>query len=433
MKVILKSVFAVFISVVTVLSLTSCSVIDDFQRLGLRGWLNTGLKTDKSETPVTSSEPSFPFGTPSTKDTVAPDTSQLLPVMPEIPDMETIISEIDLTLPDRKSFIMYISSTPNVYALYGDTVETQNSLINEKFALGVSAHNDNIEIIDELLKSGEYFTDLLYIPLSSAVEYAQIGLLLPFAGSEYEQGNSVKYSINNNNYSEYFVVPSFSVPYESNIVIYCNTDLLKGLGVSEHIAEIASDGKFDADIFCRLINSVNLPENCYNIVSSFSSEKISRIFLSSADYSNSGLAETLLSHLDISDDQAAEKEFYNGNALFLIADVSNLRKFSDSYDSYAILPLPKADINDEAYPTVFNSDSLYVYAIPKSSQNSAAAMSYVVIRSIASKYQFRYEFAESLYSFYLRQSLSVKHLGTSVFSGKCDLLPVFADSGQLIE
>lgn len=412
----LSRILIAILALTAVLSLTSCSVIDDFQRVGLRGWLNTGVKKGVSTTAVPS--PSAP---PASSDTpgVTPLPTKL-PVIPEIPDMQELISSLNLNLPDERSFFMYLSGTPNVYKYYGGSVEKQNNLIYDKFGFTVISHNDSAENIEKMLSGDDYLADLLYIPLSQAVSLAEKGMLAPF-GDEQNYGNWELLNITNRSDKEYYALPSFSVPYESNIVIFCNTELLARIGQYTDITEKTANGEFDTALFSRMLDISSLPEGVCTLVSKFDSEKLERIFMSAAGYEESGISKKVLDALDNKGSEDASGEFYKGNALFMIADVSDIRELYDSYDSYAVLPMPKTDVSDTDYPAIFDSDTLYVYAIPEGAANSEVAKAYVKARCVASKYQFRYEFAESLYSYYLRQESSTPYMGVSLLRGLCDL------------
>ncbi len=426
MKKRLNHLFSITVAaalvILSVLSLASCSVIDDFQRLGLLGWLNTGVKKGETTATPTSGVTDSPSSTPGSSSadlTIAPFPT-VLPVIPRFPDMQTLLSSLELDLTNGRSFIMYISDTPNVYALYGETVEKQNSLISEKFGFTISSHKESAETINKLVSGEDYFADLLYIPLSEAVSLANKGLLIPFNEGQ-GNGNEELFYITNRSDTAYYAVPSFSVPYESNIVIYCNTDILARMGKYTDITQVTSNGSFDIGLFSQMLNISSLPEGVCPIVSRFDSGKLEGILSAAQGYTESSISESVLDALTVKSSEDALSEFYTGKALFMIADISDIRELYDSYDSYAILPMPKADASDKDYPSLFDSDTLYVYAIPKSAVNLSAAKSYIKARCFASKYQFRYEFAESLYSYYLRQESSTAHLGVSLFSGLCDI------------
>ena len=112
--------------------------------------------------------------------------------------------------------------------------------------------------------------------------------------------------------------------------------------------------------------------------------------------------------------------------------IDAIRDNFDSYDSYAAVCLPKADKAQDDYNVVINPDEVYVFAIPKGSENINSVYTIINTLSGVSEYCYKYEFIDSLYTYFVRESGSIPYLGINSYNRIVPRILVFGDE-QLIK
>ncbi len=442
----LRNCFAALIFCGMMILLCSCTAWSEFEQLGPNGWLElgSGEVEPNGTTEAPSAVPSLtpenttpsPTNTPNTSEptptiTITPDRTSL-PEIPKSPTVEELLSALENKNFSKNTVMLSYTGDPEAFTgINSSKIITALGALQIKYSLGATLYNQrNTAELEDLLKKGEYFADLLYIPFSEAVSYAEKGYLTPITEGSLSFNTDGAYYPNaclpymSGNGELYFVLPSASTPYESSIVIYCNTELLKGLTGLTDIVSITNEGDLTVDLLYRYISAAKegIKETGEDGIT-FLDTNLSRDFLTRASNAlyrtekNKDIASYLLELCSYSSSEDSEKKFFNGETLFLISHVSSLRDFRESADAYAILPLPKDKAEDELYPVIYDPDKVYVFALPHTSVNSTEALALVDGISLISRYEFRYNFIESLYELYIRRHDSIPYTTVSRFDG----------------
>ncbi len=411
--------------------LSSCQALNEFEQLGFMGWLELGSDTSAPSTlPTTEEVPSaVPSSVPETT-SGSPDTEDILTALPTVPTSPTMAEILEaLEKKDLKGSTAMISYTGSPSMFTG--IEAGNIMeifkgIEKKYNADSTLFNERSkEKLEELLASGEYFADLILVPLKDAVKYSEEGWLLPINTENLSLENNGAYYVSaaepySQDGAPYFLIPSTSTPYESSIVIYCNTDLLaRGTG-EEGIVSFTKNGKWDLELFCKYIRLAEdkLTEEYIICDTVLSQDTLTSLLCGGLQEGDTlEMAKYALNSFRYSDKSTALRDFFEGNSLFYIGHTSDLREFRESGDSYALLPIPKKDKTEEDYTLYYDDSEVYVFAVPSASANYESALTIIDALAVCGRFELRYNFVESMYTYYIRQRDSIPYTGVSRYDG----------------
>lgn len=433
------------------LTLSSCSALSEFEQLGIKGWLELGapLAGNITQTP-------FPTQAPSEIPTTTPTATQGMTLMPTPPKTNYLTSLPIINIPPsiqklleempHKNFggipiMLSYTGTPSAFAgVNSSAIAEALDYIEFRHGSGDTLFNQRErEELEQLLSGEEYFADAVYIPIGDAIKYATLGYLAPINHDNLSiETEEVYYTevceSNSPDEYTYFTLPSFSTPYENAIVIYCNTDLLARTVTSrEEFFEYLENGKWDVDLMLKYMSLAKEKIGDEYIIAD---TKLSKELLigtltscCSTDYTRA-IAEHIGESFRYSHKDTAIENFFQGNTLFYIGETADVRYFSKSADSYAIVPLPCEDRYQEKYPVMYNPQEVYVLAVPKSAANGEQAMMIMDMVALSTRYQFRYDFIEAMYAAYIRQNTSIYYTSVSRFDGLVYVKPLMADNTE---
>lgn len=433
MKKTRTCITALILSVMTML-LSSCSALSEFEQLGLSGWLQlgsplSGVSTKEPQdtatvVPVTTTK------APVTQVTTMPPATDILTSLPIIdppPSMQKLLEQTDYQ--DFMGIPTMLSYTGSPSAFTGinstDILEALNYIESRNNSGATLFNQRDPQELESLLAGEEYFADIIYIPISDAVKYANAGYLsqlnhdilsIDTEGAYYSE---VCRKLSPDEYT-YFALPSFSTPYENSIVIFCNTDLLVRKTGEDNIIDLVANGKWTFDLMFKYmaLAGENLEEG-YVVADTGLSKELLTGTLRSCTLTDTSLeiADFITNHFRYSNKNEALASFFEGKTLFYAGTSADLREFSASADSYAILPLPCEDEYQENNPVMYDPSEIYVLAVPKTAVNGNQAMQLLDKVALGARYQFRYEFIESMYAVYIRKDSSIFYTSVSRFDG----------------
>ena len=414
---------------------TSCTALSEFVQLGAEGWLELGsdpeitpeITTEEAPSSVPSSLPQSTVpvtNTPESTETVI--TS--LPIIPESPSISELIEKLSFKDFGKAPIMLSYTGDPRAFTGIGsDKIISAIDSLEKKYNLGKTLYNKRtLSQLDELLEGEEYFADLLYISYTDAVRYYRSGYLAPISkdlislkteGAYYPEATRDHLTPQGD---MFFVLPSSSTPYESSIVIYCNTDLLsRATGLSD-IVNVTKEGALDIETLYKYValSAEKLPEGYTSLSTDISPEILELV--AQVEYSSkkgTDIAGYLLEHCSYCSAKDGVQSFFDGNSVFYISTVSTLRDFREAADSYAILPFPKDNITDGEYPLIYHPDDIYVFAIPESAVNKEIGIALIDGLALCSRFEFRFNFIESMYASYIRQHDSIVYTGVSRLDG----------------
>lgn len=461
--------------------LTSCEAVDELTGKGVWGWL--GIENPFMESTETAEPTVEPVVTPSIPSTVEPtadtETSSMptLPpaiptgTIPNYPGYKELIEKI--TSADFAKKPLMVACPTDSYVLTRQNAETVNSIIsyvNQRFNSYLFINPQDVDVITANLinsaENGEYAADLLYIPLPLAMEYAKQGLLAEIDINRLS-GESGCYDTDINSAvlvdgKSYAISSSITAAYENNVVIYLNTDLLERLDIeldvyksveekewtwemiymicsaAQEKIEKGETGNMDFEIsgsvwdenktktllFSSSGMQLSLPDKYGTEKPDFQKDSYPEFLAELSVFMNSGEFLT---------GDTAKEAFYKGELLMMVGSVGEVRENYHSYDSFAVLPMPLVDSHQENYVTVCDPEDIYVFAIPQNSENASTVLFLLDVMSYGSKYCFKYEFIESLYSIYIRQSRSIPFLGINSYDRFVPRVLAFGDEKLLEE
>ena len=404
--------------------------MSEFEQLGISGWLQLG--SAPTEAPMTTegpASPTVPSSLPQTGPNLSPDRTSL-PEIPKSPTMEQILAE----LPEKEGngahiMLSYDGAPATLTGRYASELVNILSGLEKKYGCGSTLYNHRQKgQIKSLLESGDYFADLILVPIKDAADYANQGLLLPIPTEDLSfdvEGAYYKTACEGltNDEQSYFLLPSSETPYEKSVVIYCNTALLSRIcSYDTDITQKACEGALTLELLCKYLRlaASGLPKGHSLAQSPYSRAELEGFFkknaigddaLEMADFVTSAITSSVAKEDAISD-------FFAGNTVFYIGLTEDLRQFREAADSFAILPLPKSSANEESYPVVYDSSEIYVFAFPKTSANMSSALDLINGLALCARAELRFDFIESLYSSYIREQNSIVFTGVSRFDGK---------------
>lgn len=469
----IKRTVLILFTLVTVMLLSSCEAVDELTGKGLWGWL--GIDNPFESVTLVPSTPSGtgtegvpPSSSVNTNTPGKPTGSLPVTKIPEYPSVDDLISELEkLDMKKNPIVIGCIEGSSLLNSYNTNTMYSIQNKVNDYYNGGMFMNIDSYEGMEAGLNGaldGGVYADLLYLPLTVAVEYAKKGLLeeidvtrIPSIGDGYNSSLNEALKIDGKHYA---VSSPYFYNYENNAVLYINTDLLKRLDVEFDIYDCIEKGEWTWEtvyMICRAAQDAKEKEGLdFTIGGSLYDEAVTKALfysstadqLSYADSSGVCLGEFIdefkypymLTGIEtymtvdefICGDDAKEK-FYRGELLLMLGNVGTVREYYQSYDSYAAVCLPKGGVNQEDYTTVIIPGQTYVFAIPKNGQYVDEVYSIMEALSYASRYCYKYEFIESLYSIYVRQSGSIPSFGINASKVTLPRILVFASKELLAE
>lgn len=429
------------------LFLSSCTALSELEQLGVKGWLELGaplgIKTEEPPKPVLTPTPETPY--PTTVITPSPtapdfDLPTSLPIIITPPTITQIIDGLEHKYFDNIPVMLSYTGAPSAFSGVNssavisavDYIEYRTSSGNTLFN-----HRDRDEL-ESLLSGEEYFADVIYVPISDAIKYARLGYLSPINHDVLSiETEEVYYTDvceqNSPDEYTYFTLPSFSTPYEHSIVVYCNTDLLARITGDNSILTAVEEGAWTVDLLFKYISLAkeNLSDGYLSADTKLSKELLTGTLLScSLTDVTREIAEYIASAFNYSEEDTAIESFFQGRTVFYIGETEDLRKFNKSADSYAILPLPCENQFEEKYPVMYDPDQVYVLAVPKTAVNADQAMIMMDMVAMGTRYQFRFDFIESMYAAYIRQNTSILYTSVSRFDGTVYTQPIKDNSQE---
>lgn len=437
---------------------SSCEAVDELTGKGVWGWLGVENPFNKESatavstgTPITTPEEPNKTEPPRTSESALTPSQTSVPAtvtednitIPEYPKYEELLAKMSATNMAGKALM--ISCPTGSSVLTWQNAETANSIIeavNNKFNTNMFINpQDESEITDNLksaLESDEYAADLLYLPLPLAMEYAKAGYLAEIDISRlsgeigaYDTDINSAITIDGKTYA---LSSAISASYENNVVIYINTDLLERLDIELDVYSTVEEKEWTWEMIYMLCSAAKEKNDGSFAISGslWEKNKTKALLFSSsgmqlsisdkygdekADFQKGSFPRFLdeisvfMNGEDFLVGEEAREAFYKGELLLMVGNVGELREHYDSYDSFAILPMPMMDKSQDDYVTVCDPDEVYVFAIPINCENSENILYLLDVMSYVSRYCFKYDFIESLYSVYIRQSQSIPLLG----------------------
>lgn len=362
MKNILKRLLAVLFTITLVFSLCSCSFI----------FGNTPPPQETTETKTTEEEPD-------------PEFSEKLAALPDKDyggDVFRIATDdLSLVLPDNANNI----ASRRLYE--------RNAAVEKKYNIRITATTESgLPSISERLRSaelsGEDYCDMVLLDINTVQGLAGTGLLMNINSVPYlelDQSYYFERSINSMTFGgeTWGVCGDFTYYPDDVYVLYFNQGLVNRTGLPD-LYELASSNQWDYENFllyseeAYALDKVN-GFKVYGYCSPQEQDELVNIFWASTGldfvsnrygerpqliYNNQetrdaiGDIEDLLFHTQsaFKNEMNAMTNFKNGNCMFCIAPLSSASEISASSIHWGVLPIPKRDINQEAYYSYMTQD-----------------------------------------------------------------------------
>lgn len=252
--------------------------------------------------------------------------------------------------------------------------------IEEKYDTFLSVQNYPAESLlsqcEESVKNGEYFADVIAIPLKDLPKYLEKNLLLPIrllpfvredsAGVDREATAAIA-----KDGEKYALLGSGSLAELGVVTMLFNMDLLRSLGVEEDLIVKAENGEWTWDLFLTTLERAKeaLPEGV-----SLLGTTLKREILAVAAYDSCGhfageapdadaiaRLDRMLACCTLSEGEA-ERAFRDGKLLFMIGHTDDLYDYPTAKGIWSCLPMPKAE-KDAEYVCLYDPERTYVYGV----------------------------------------------------------------------
>lgn len=411
-----------------------------------------------------------------TAETLKPD-KRVIKEYPDIPDqfsyiplpvslsftdnIKNMISNLNgLAKRDFNTQRVYIATskpellTPNLQNnKSGDAKYYRNKLIEQKYNINLNSlyiKNEEDSIYPDISKSidsGEYFSDILCLPMNETLKLLYSGRLYnlrktPFINFNAPYYNQSLISDSQIKNSLYMLSSDFTFDPNELYVLYLNRDLCK-----EKLADLKIDDYIETDewtldilltMFKIFNDNINIPSsedeeppedffaadfNDDNILRSFFTSGGIKYFSRAENYpalnfntpedyniieNLKSLLQGYLTAFPSEEEPSPVEKFTSGNALFLISTLEHINSFTALPFEWTLLPFPKSDSNNNyaGYPS---QDSL-VISIPGSVSNTELCGIMIEALSISSYNLLNEEYVNEKMIYNLRDIESVKTL-----------------------
>lgn len=344
----------------------------------------------------------------------------------------------------------------------GDAKYYRNNLIEQKYnvnlnSLYIKSEESSIySDISKSIESGEYFSDILCLPMNETLKLVYSGYLynlrktpfINFHASYYNQSLISDSEIKN---SFYMLSSDFTFDPNELYVIYLNRDLCKDKDIDEKINGYIESGDWSLDTYLFILREFNddinkgvvgEPDEGEEAVftstaedffaADFSDENILRAFFTSngikyydrtenypelkfnseIDYNIieklKSLFKDYLTTFPSEEEPSPVEKFTSGNALFLISKLEHINDFTTLPFEWTLLPIPKSESKDDyaGYPS---QDSL-VISIPASVANTELCGIMIEALSISSCNLLKEDYINEKMIYNLRDISSVNTL-----------------------
>ena len=202
-----------------------------------------------------------------------------------------------------------------------------------------------------------YFADVLILSATEFAAYREADLLLrletlPFLDLSSECFEADLAALFSDDDGTYGVVGAASHSFKSKITLFFNPELLAAAGIDFNGYEMVANGSFDVDALQAVLWEY--------------SEKTDETAITSG--LSTSLTEKLLSQIGseilVSDcGNDGSLAFMMGKVPFYIGTLGDVEKMPTARDKYGMLPIPYTE--DGQYGTFYDTDSLYVFCVPK--------------------------------------------------------------------
>lgn len=275
--------------------------------------------------------------------------------------------------------------------LYSAALTARTSAVQDKYNVGIAVVEKDVQgIYDDLTKSiqsGEYYSDLIAIPMSWYGKFVLDGLIKPLSSVEEIDLSQPYYSPTTAlrlRGEQYGVIGAASQRVKYAYAVYFNAALAEQAGLDLYTEVNA--GSWTWDYFLSLL----VGRHGSGIACSSQADLVNAVFTSSGleytaldgdarfcAYAGKAtdhvieIAETLLYGGALADTDNPAGAFAGGQCLFYIGTVGEARSFNDMPDSYGLLPLPAYAPKDD-YRSYVSTD-MPVLCIPAGSAASEHA------------------------------------------------------------
>ncbi len=393
-----KRILAIFLTVVMLLSASSCGIIIVNDISGEKT-PESGAESGQNDSPQNSQATEF--------EKYQPEQDGL-----------ALSKEYLASLPERdyEDAVFFITTPARDYIApedAGDSVSKlairRNEMVEEHLNIRLKTSVVNGDTMYQQLKdaeaAGTYYTDLLMVPIYMIGKFKMDDLLLnmrtvPFFDLDQPYFNAASSDMTSGGYTTYGVAGEASISPGSFSAIYMNKNLLASAGVDpKSLYDAVLEGTWTWDEYFTCTAAIaDLNENTSQsihttAVQSAASRFPDLVFLASGndyvrtgvrfvpkiDFTVTGVQKTMETLARLYQDENAligdsldgSRLFGEGEAAFLVDYLSALPVMSNTKAEWGLLPLPKEEVTDEYRTLIANTEQ--VFAIPAGHTNSEYA------------------------------------------------------------
>lgn len=279
----------------------------------------------------------------------------------------------------------YVPSDDSTY--YNAALKKRNSMFEKKYSTTLIEFTDTTDNMLEKaylhMMSGGYYSDIFSIPQRDLGKFITKGVLIKtssladadFSKKYYDTDMMENSAWGSNAYAVY---GEFNKDIANYYCLYVNRDILAAAGLEMPYAKV-KDGNWTWDELVQMLRSVASLDSVAGMASSTLGNMSSAVYKSGGlDYIESGYGRPLsLAYNNASTEFVlsvlrsiggvktiynnaeginARSEFMNGNSMFYIGTVGEMKTITTMKPDWCILPLPKHSASQESYCSYVSGD-----------------------------------------------------------------------------
>ena len=273
--------------------------------------------------------------------------------------------------------------------------------------------------VKEMVQQGSatsYFADMMILSATEFSRYKEENLLerleiIPFLDTSADCFDKELTDLFKDETGTYGVVGYGSQLFKNQIVVYFNPELLAAARIEFDGYRMVDNQTWDMAALTALANAYTDATGNAAVVSDLSEEMTGRLF-SALSNDEVGFSVEVF-------DEDGKNAFFMGRAPILIGVLGDVEKMPTARDTYGMLPIPY--LQDGAYETFYDMDSVYVFCVPKGNSRTDCTGLFLQAYHTASQYLPYSYFSQLLMEKYVRDEGTLRMI--ALVGKKAQYLP----------
>lgn len=243
-----------------------------------------------------------------------------------------------------------------------------------------------------------YFSDMLILPATEFFRYKNDNLLerletIPFLDTYADCFDATLTDLFRDESGTYGVVGYGSQLFKNQIVVFFNPELLAKAKISFDGYSMVDEKTWDFAALADLAKTYTDTTGETAVVSDLSEDMTEKLFAVLTDNGELGFSVDVF-------DEDGKNAFLMGRAPILIGVLGDVELMPTARDLYGMLPIPY--VQDGAYETFYDMDSVYVFCVPKGNDRTDCTGLFLQAYHTASQYLPYSYFSQWLMEKYVR-------------------------------